>query len=373
MSRLAGIVATAAAALLGALAMAPGAGAAAGTAFTVTLNSPSMPCYVNFCTARATYDTAQMTGPGEVAVDWDHDPAAGFVPKATQRCAPGFTCVLYSPTFAALGTRTVMLRVTEDADGVAAFGTQTLDVVAVPTPPAPPPAYVPPATTQPIYDDDPDPVTTPQRTPRPTRKPTRTPTRTPSTEDAEAAFELCRDTPPGVRCQAGNGRQTAGGGEKVSHKGWPKITGVFWQVMNNAGRKKTGGAANDELLGHHGSDVLDGRAGHDVLWGDWDPKNNNTRQRDVLRGGAGNDFIYPSHGTTTVLAGPGKDYIWAFYGKGVIDCGPGYDTVRVRLNGAFKLKHCEVVGHFCQFGADGHGGCLKPGEKRSATARRRSA
>jgi hypothetical protein len=67
----------------------------------------------------------------------------------------------------------------------------------------------------------------------------------------------------------------------------------------------------------------------------------------VLRGGAGNDWIYPSHGTTRVLAGPGDAHVWAYYGKGTIDCGPGRDTARVRLDGPFALKGCEVVKHFC--------------------------
>jgi hypothetical protein len=324
------------AALLAA-ALAPAAGATAGTDFT--LSGPP-DCFAGLCAEQLTYDTSQMNGPGQVAVDWDTDPAVGFVARTGGPCAPLLPCVFTSPVYTTPGTHTVMLRVTEDADGVAAFGQDVVDVL-----------------TQPGTDRPPD-------------KPARTPTRTPATDPEDTAYGLCRDTPPSVRCQPGNGRRTAGGGEKVSHKGWPRITGVFWQVMDSAGRKKTGGAGNDELLGHHGSDVLSGGAGHDVLWGDWDPSNNSTRQRDVLRGGAGNDFIYPSHGTTTIDAGPGKDYIWAFYGKGVIDCGPGRDTVRVRLNGAFKLKNCEGVGHFCQFGADGHGGCLKPGEKRSARATR---
>jgi Ca2+-binding RTX toxin-like protein len=164
--------------------------------------------------------------------------------------------------------------------------------------------------------------------------------------------------------------RTAGGGEKVSHKGWPAITGVFWKVNGDRGYPKTGGPDNDELLGHHGNDRLGGGAGRDVLWGDWDPRNNNTSQHDVLRGGPGNDFIYPSHGKTEVYGGAGRDYVWAFYGRGTIDCGPGYDMVRVRTNGAFKLRGCEVVGHFCQFGSDGKGGCLKPGEKRKATRAR---
>jgi hemolysin type calcium-binding protein len=119
--------------------------------------------------------------------------------------------------------------------------------------------------------------------------------------------ELCRDTPANVKCQAGDGRQTPGGGEKVSHRAWPAITGVFWQVADSTGRAMTGGPDNDELLGHHGSDTLDG--------------------------------------------------------------GPGRDTVRVRLNRAFRLRDCEIVNHFCAFGSDGHGGCRKPGQARASRRR----
>ena len=175
--------------------------------------------------------------------------------------------------------------------------------------------------------------------------------------------DLCASARSGELCGPGNGRQTAGGGEKVSHKGWPAVSGILWKVLDSASHSKTGGDDNDELLGHHGSDTVIGNAGNDILWGDWDPRNNNTHQRDVLRGGAGNDWLYPSHGRNTVLGGPGRDYIWAFYGRGVIDCGPGRDTVRVRMNGAYRLRGCEVVNHFCAFGSNGHGGCLKPGEK----------
>jgi Ca2+-binding RTX toxin-like protein len=178
-----------------------------------------------------------------------------------------------------------------------------------------------------------------------------------------AAADTCEAARSGEQCGEGGGRQTAGGGEKVSHKGWPAITGVLWKVLDSRSSDWVGGSDNDELLGHHGSDDITGGPGHDVLWGDWDPKNNTTRQRDVLRGGAGNDWIYPSHGTTTVKAGPGKDYIWAFYGKGTIDCGPGKDTVRIRLNGAFKVRGCETVNHFCAYGSDGHGGCKQPGAR----------
>ncbi|HEY6760596.1 MAG TPA: hypothetical protein VI318_13950 [Baekduia sp.] len=162
---------------------------------------------------------------------------------------------------------------------------------------------------------------------------------------AEAAI-TCLPVMPGEQCGPGNGRRTSGGGAKVSHAGWPAVTGILWKVLDAGNHQKVGGPANDELLGHHGSDSLDGGPGDDILWGDWDPKNNNGAQVDTLTGGPGNDYLYPSHGTTTVDAGPGNDHVWAYYGHGTIDCGPGYDTARVRMNHAFKLKSCEKVLHW---------------------------
>jgi hypothetical protein len=165
-------------------------------------------------------------------------------------------------------------------------------------------------------------------------------------QSAEEAAAICAPARAGEQCGPGNGRQTSGGGSKVPHTGWPAVTGVLWKVLDGRGHDKVGGDANDELLGHHGSDRIAGGTGSDIIWGDWDPSNNNSRQRDVLIGGPGNDFIYPSHGTTVVVAGPGNDFVWAYYGQGTIDCGPGKDTARVRMNGAFRLKRCEQVLHW---------------------------
>lgn len=180
-----------------------------------------------------------------------------------------------------------------------------------------------------------------------------------------AGNALCAAAHRSDKCQNGGGRQTEGGGEKVSHAGWPSITGVFWQVTGSAGRRFTGGPLNDELLGHHGSDRIAGGAGKDVLWGDWDPVGNGTRQRDVLSGGDGNDWIYTSHGYNTVRAGAGKDYVWAYYGRGSIDCGPGFDTLRIRLGAPYRRRNCERVKNFCAHGSKpgNKGGCYKPGEK----------
>src|SRR4051794_28415568 len=184
----------------------------------------------------------------------------------------------------------------------------------------------------------------------------------------------CASMDSSVQCGAGNGRRTVGGGAKVPHTGWPRITGVLAKVLDSSGRELVGGPDNDELLGHHGSDTLVGGAGKDVLWGDWDPSNNNTRQRDVLRGGPGDDFVYPSHGRTTVDAGAGNDHVWAFFGKGTINCGAGSgDVARIRENGAFKTKNCERIQHFCQFGSKPNGDCRKPGETLGFLAARRAA
>jgi hypothetical protein len=186
-----------------------------------------------------------------------------------------------------------------------------------------------------------------------------------STQEADPDA-ICGPPKQGEHCGPGNDRHTSGGGEKVSHKNWPSVSGILWIVNDSGNHQKTGGPDNDELLGHHGSDRIEGNDGNDIIWGDWDPKNNNEHQRDKLYGNTGNDFIYPSHGLTKVEGGPGNDYVYAYYGRGTIDCGPGkYDRARVRLEGnPFRTRRCETVGHFCSIGPDGHGGCLKPGEKR---------
>ena len=206
---------------------------------------------------------------------------------------------------------------------------------------------------------------------------------------AQSNEELCADHEPGVvNCGPGNNRQAPGGGsgedKKVPHdnglnskKGlratrvWPKLSGVLWHILDGQGRTKKGGPLNDELLGHHGTDVLLGAGGHDILWGDWDPRNNNTTQRDILSGGAGKDWLYPSHGRSTVRGGPGVDYVWAYYGKGTIDCGPGIDMARIRTTGAFKTKNCEHIRHFCAHGENAAGLCLSPTGKPVPAARKR--
>jgi hypothetical protein len=300
----------------------------------------SRPCVAGTCRAQLTYDIAGLLTAVRVEVDWDaRDSPGGFRPDDELDCTPALPddpdyeplpCEADSPVFRVPGTAQVAVRVTDTVDGTQATATQPLVVAA---------ARGAKATIPGQRGSTPD---------------------------------LCAPRQAGVQCGAGNGRRTVGGGDKVPHKGWPAVTGILWKVLDSSSRKKVGGPDNDELLGHHGSDRLFGGAGHDILWGDWDPSNNNTRQKDLLDGGPGNDWIYPSHGSTIVKAGAGKDYIWAYYGRGTIDCGPGNDTARVKLNGPWKVRNCERVVHFCAFGANGHGGCLKPGEKKPAAQARRA-
>src|SRR3954465_4185827 len=55
--------------------------------------------------------------------------------------------------------------------------------------------------------------------------------------------ERCGNLKRGEQCGEGNGRQTGGGSGtgKVSHKGWPPITGVLWKVLESGGtHQRTG-------------------------------------------------------------------------------------------------------------------------------------
>jgi hypothetical protein len=184
--------------------------------------------------------------------------------------------------------------------------------------------------------------------------------------------DRCAPLKAGEQCGERNGATSPGGGNKVSHKGWPAFTGVLWKVTED-GRgphHHVGTVDNDELLGRHGNDTLAGGAGRDVLWGDWDADVNPSSQVDVLRGGAGNDWLYPSHGKNTLLGGPGDDHIIAYYGHGTIDCGPGSnDLVQVRENGAYTVRNCEKIRHFCAFGSLPNGDCKKPGDSARFTRR----
>ena len=167
---------------------------------------------------------------------------------------------------------------------------------------------------------------------------------TPAAALAQDEEDRCGPRKQGEQCGEGNGRQTPGGGDtgNVSHKGWPKITGILWKVLDSRDHERTGTEDNDELLGHHGDD---------------------------------NDLIYPSHGKNNMYGGAGNDRIIAYYGHGVIDCGPGtgdYAQTRWQSN-AYKVRNCERIRHFCAFGSKPNGDCKKPGENAFAVLSRQAS
>jgi Ca2+-binding RTX toxin-like protein len=154
------------------------------------------------------------------------------------------------------------------------------------------------------------------------------------------------------------GYASAGCTNCSDHTFWPKRNGAFKKQSGNAGVTYTGTSKNDELLGHHGSDTIDGGAGSDVLWADWDPKGQPATQFDRITGGDGTDFIYGGHGTNTIDAGPGNDVISIHYGRGKLDCGPGrdiYHVARTRKAG-YKITNCEKV----DYRPESQRGALKP-------------
>ena len=188
--------------------------------------------------------------------------------------------------------------------------------------------------------------------------------------------DRCEPRKQGEQCGEGNGRTTPGGGNtgNVSHKGWPPITGILWKVLDSRDHSRTGTEDNDELLGHHGDDTVIGLEGKDVLWGDWELKGNGSNQSDTLRGGDGNDFLYPSHGKNNMYGGAGNDRIIAYYGHGLIDCGPGKgDYAQTRWqSSAYRVRNCEHIRHFCAFGSKPNGDCKKPGESALAVLSRQA-
>jgi len=271
---------------------------------------PSDECVLGSCAPTVLWETPFFVPGGfHVEVDWDVPGGAqgAFGPDAAATCGDAATgdpeCVLAGPVYPTTGVKTVGVRVT-GPDGISQYASSYLEVI----------------TAQAF-----EPVTrTPPRTKRRTRG-------------------LCPPFQAGVHCGPGNNRRTRGGGGKVSHKGWPAVSGIFWIVQDSRGHANGAGTPlNDEILGGHGNDRLRGAGGKDILWGDYHPTGNTPKQRDLMDGGSGADFIYTSHGRNTVRGGAGRDRIYAHWGRGTIDCGPGVDWVGVNNYAMhYKLRHCE--------------------------------
>jgi Ca2+-binding RTX toxin-like protein len=132
---------------------------------------------------------------------------------------------------------------------------------------------------------------------------------------------------------------------KASHDGWPKIDGELKMHSYDGNGHMWGTERSDKLLGGHGNDTIVGRGAADVIWGDYKPCCQPTRQHDVLKGGPGHDHIYASHGWNRISGGPQRDRIHAHFGRGMIDCGGGRDKVYIshRSRPKYRLRHCEAI------------------------------
>ncbi len=131
----------------------------------------------------------------------------------------------------------------------------------------------------------------------------------------------------------------------ASHKGWPPIQ---HHQINRTDANLTINAVpglHNELLGGHGNDTINGGDAGDVIWGDYKPCCQPTTQIDRLNGGAGNDFIYASHGTNYIFTGAGRDVVHAHFGRGEIHCGTAQDLLYLshQSRRVYKLFGCKRI------------------------------
>jgi RTX calcium-binding nonapeptide repeat (4 copies) len=98
------------------------------------------------------------------------------------------------------------------------------------------------------------------------------------------------------------------------------------------------------LLGGYGNDTIFAGDAGDVIWGDYQPEGQPENQRDYIHGGAGEDWIYSSHGYNEIWTGAGNDHLALVYGHGVVFCnGGGLKTFVMRYlpqNRPWKLVGC---------------------------------
>jgi hypothetical protein len=99
------------------------------------------------------------------------------------------------------------------------------------------------------------------------------------------------------------------------------------------------------LLGGSGNDTIFGGGDGDVIWGDYRPAGQPESQSDYIHGGAGEDWIYSSHGYNEIWTGAGNDHLALVYGHGTVFCnGPGVKTFVMRYlpqNRPWKLVGCS--------------------------------
>ncbi|HEV3048466.1 MAG TPA: hypothetical protein VGY13_14020 [Solirubrobacteraceae bacterium] len=134
---------------------------------------------------------------------------------------------------------------------------------------------------------------------------------------------------------------------EANHDGWPADE-CLKMDKGGAGLSHTlVGLQNvhNWLLGGYGNDTFYAGARGDVIWGDYHPEGQPESQSDYIHGGAGEDWIYASHGFNEIWTGAGNDHLALVYGHGIVYCdGKGVKTFVMRYlpqNRPWKLVGCN--------------------------------
>ena len=134
---------------------------------------------------------------------------------------------------------------------------------------------------------------------------------------------------------------------EANHEGWPRDE-CLKMDKGPAGLSHTlVGLAHvhNWLLGGYGNDTIFAGDDGDVIWGDYHPEGQPESQSDYIHGGAGEDWIYSSHGYNEIWTGAGNDHLALVYGHGTVFCnGPGSKTFVMRYlpqNRPWKLVGCS--------------------------------
>jgi hypothetical protein len=134
--------------------------------------------------------------------------------------------------------------------------------------------------------------------------------------------------------------------QKASHKEWPKIDGKLIIHKHDEETPLRGvRTKHNELLGGHGNDTITAGDAGDVMWGDYKPSGQPESQRDVITGGPGQDHIYASHGTNTIVTNGGADRVHAHFGRGTITCTTKQPLIYLsqRSKRRYKLHGCTRI------------------------------
>jgi hypothetical protein len=142
-----------------------------------------------------------------------------------------------------------------------------------------------------------------------------------------------RDPPGGQRAHAATANAQRAHAAEANHTGWPPDECLKMDKGSPGLSHTLVGLehVHNWLLGGYGSDTIYAGAAGDVVWGDYHPEGQPESQSDYIHGGAGDDWIYSSHGYNEIWTGAGDDHLALVYGHGTVICnGAGVKTFVMR-------------------------------------------